>query len=123
MACLTDRKRASGLGAAKTGTEHFWGMTISSAALLILVPLFVFTVGPMIGQDYETVTAYFARPFPALVALLTFVVALLHFKNGVTVVIEDYVHGLARKVWIIVMTCVSYAAIAAAVFAIARLAL
>jgi succinate dehydrogenase / fumarate reductase membrane anchor subunit len=62
MAFLTDRKRASGLGAAKTGTEHFWGMTISSAALLILVPLFVFTVGPMIGQDYETVTAYFRPP-------------------------------------------------------------
>jgi succinate dehydrogenase / fumarate reductase membrane anchor subunit len=40
MAFLTDRKRASGLGAAKTGTEHFWGMTISSAALLILVPVF-----------------------------------------------------------------------------------
>jgi len=123
MAFLTDRKRASGLGAAKTGTEHFWGMTISSAALLILVPLFVFTVGPMIGQDYEVVTVYFARPIPALVALLTFVVALVHFKNGVTVLIEDYVHGLARKVWIITMTCVSYAAIAAAVFAIARLAL
>ena len=51
MAFLTDRKRASGLGAAKTGTEHFWGMTISSAALLILVPLFVFTVGPMIGEN------------------------------------------------------------------------
>ena len=62
MAFLTDRKRASGLGAAKTGTEHFWGMTISSAALLILVPLFVFTVGPMIGQDYEAVTAYFCPP-------------------------------------------------------------
>ena len=53
MAFLTDRKRASGLGAAKTGTEHFWGMTISSVALLILVPSFVFTVGPMIGQDYD----------------------------------------------------------------------
>ncbi|MDG1240449.1 MAG: succinate dehydrogenase, partial [Planktomarina sp.] len=38
MAFLTDRKRASGLGVAKKGTEHFWGMTISSAALLILVP-------------------------------------------------------------------------------------
>ena len=104
MAFLTDRKRASGLGAAKTGTEHFWGMTISSVALLILMPVFLFTVGPMIGQDYEAVTAHFARPFPALVALLTFIVALLHFKNGVTVLIEDYVHGLARKVWIIIMT-------------------
>jgi succinate dehydrogenase / fumarate reductase membrane anchor subunit len=57
------------------------------------------------------------------VALLTFVVGLVHFKNGVTVLIEDYVQGLACKIWIIVMTCVSYAAIATAIFAIARIAL
>jgi succinate dehydrogenase / fumarate reductase membrane anchor subunit len=111
------------MGAAKTGTAHFWGMTVSSVALLILVPLFIFTVGPMLGENHATVTAYFSRPFPAIVALLTFIVGLLHFKNGVTVLIEDYLQGLSRKIWIIVMTCVSYAAIATAVFAIARIAL
>ena len=77
----------------------------------------------MIGRDHALVTAYFAQPFPAIVALLTFIVGLLHFKNGVTVLIEDYVQGLARKIWIIVMTCVSYAAIATIIFAIARIAL
>lgn len=123
MPFLTDRKRANGMGAAKTGTAQFWGMTISSVALLVLVPGFIFTVGPMIGEDHETVTTYFSRPFPALVALLTFIVGLVHFKNGVTVLIEDYAQGLARKIWIIVMTAVSYAAIATAIFAIARIAL
>jgi succinate dehydrogenase / fumarate reductase, membrane anchor subunit len=29
MAFVTDRKRAVGLGSAKTGTEHFWSMTKS----------------------------------------------------------------------------------------------
>ena len=111
------------MGTAKTGTAHFWGMTVSSVALLILVPLFIFTVGPMLGENHATVTAYFSRPFPAIVALLTFIVGLLHFKNGVTVLIEDYFQGLSRKIWIIVMTCGSYAAIATAVFAIARIAL
>ena len=123
MVFLTDRKRATGMGTAKTGTAHFWGMTVSSVALLILVPLFIFTVGPMLGEKHATVTAYFSRPFPAIVALLTFIVGLLHFKNGVTVLIEDYFQGLSRKIWIIVMTCGSYAAIATAVFAIARIAL
>ena len=123
MAFLTDRKRADGMGSAKTGTANFWWMTVSSVALLFLVPFFVFTTGPMIGKDFAVVTEYFAQPFPAVVALLTFVVGLLHFKNGVTVLIEDYVQGLARKVWIIVMTCVSYAAIATIIFAIARIAL
>ena len=33
MRYLTDRKRATGLGSAKTGTAHFWAMKVSSAAL------------------------------------------------------------------------------------------
>ena len=41
------------------------------AMLLILIPLFVFTFGPILGSDYATVTAYFARPFPAIVAALS----------------------------------------------------
>lgn len=123
MAFLTDRKRVAGLGSAKTGTEHFWSMTVSSVALLILVPLFVFTVGPMIGAPYAEVAAYFARPFPSIVTGLTIVVGFLHFKNGVRVLIEDYVHGLAREVLIIAMACLSYTAIAVALFALARLAL
>ena len=123
MAFLTDRKRADGMGTAKTGTANFWWMTVSSVALLFLVPVFIFTTGPMLDRDHAVVTAYFAQPFPAIVALLTFIVGLLHFKNGVTVLIEDYVQGLACKVWIIVMTCVSYAAIATVIFAIARIAL
>lgn len=123
MAYLTDRKRARGMGAAKTGTEHLWSMTVSSVALLILIPLFVFTVGPMIGATYEEVAAYYARPFPAIVAGLTIVVSFLHFKGGVQVLIEDYVHGMARKVWIIAMICLSYAAIGTGLFALVRLAL
>ena len=46
MRYLTDRKRAIGLGSAKSGTAHFWAMKVSSVALLILVPLFIFTFGP-----------------------------------------------------------------------------
>ena len=123
MAFVTDRKRAVGLGSAKAGTEHFWSMTKSSAALLILVPLFVFTLGPMLGRPHAEVVAYFARPFPAIVAGLTIVVGFLHFKNGVQVAIEDYSDGLTRKILIMVMTGVSYAAAATGLFAIARIAL
>ncbi len=123
MAFLTDIKRARGMGSAKSGTEHHWQMMVSSVALLILIPLFVFTVGPMIGAPYEDVVAYFARPFPAIVAGLTIVVGFLHFKGGVQTLIEDYVHGMARKLWIIAMICLSYAAIGTGLFALVRLAL
>ena len=123
MAYMTDRKRAVGLGSAKSGTEHFWSQTKSSVALLILVPLFVFTFGPMLGQPHDAVVAYFARPFPAILAALTIAVGFMHFKNGVQVLIEDYSDGLTRKVLIIAMTCLSYAAAATGLYAIARLAL
>ena len=123
MRYLTDRKRAVGMGSAKTGTAHFWSMKVSSVALLILVPLFVFTFGPMLGQPHADVVAYFARPFPAIVAALTIVVGFMHFKDGVQVLIEDYVHGTMQKVLIIATICLSYAAAAVGLFALARIAL
>lgn len=123
MAFLTDRKRAVGMGSARAGTEHHISMSKSSVGLLILVPLFVFTFGPMLGAPHAEVVAYFARPFPAIVAALTIVVGFLHFKGGVQVLIEDYTHGLTRKVLIVAMICLSYAAMATGLFALVRLAL
>lgn len=123
MRYLTDRKRATGLGSAKSGTEHFWAMKLSASALLILIPLFVFTFGPMLGAPHDAVLAYFARPFPAIVAGLTLAVGFMHFKGGAQVLIEDYVHGLQQKILIIGITCLSYAAAAVGLFAIARIAL
>lgn len=123
MAFLTDRKRAEGLGSAKEGTHHFWSMTISSVALAILIPVFVFTIGPMIGRPHAEVVAWLGRPFPAIVAGLTIVVGMLHFKSGASVMIEDYSRGITRKVLIIGATLLSYAVAATGLFALARLAL
>ena len=123
MHYLTDRKRATGLGSAKEGTHHFWSMQVSSIALAILVPLFVFTFGRILGAPHDEVIAYFGRPFPALVAALTIAVGFMHFKNGVQVMIEDYTHGLTRKYLIIGTIILSYAAAATGLFAIARIAL
>lgn len=123
MAYMTDRKRATGNGASKSGTEHHWHMMVSSVALIVLIPLFVFTFGGALGSSYEEAVAYYARPWPALVAALTILVAMYHFRGGVQVLIEDYVHGLARKVLIIGAICLAYGAAAAGLLAVIRLAL
>ena len=123
MRYLTDRKRATGLGSAKTGTAHFWAMKVSSAALLVLVPLFVCTLGLVIGESHQDVIAHFARPGPALIVALTLIVGLEHFKSGAQVLIDDYVHGTAQKIWIIAVICMSYALMATGLFAIAKMAL
>lgn len=123
MAYLTDRKRAVGLGSARTGTEHHWQMTLSSYALLILTPLFLIAWGPMLGESHEAVLAHFARPFPAVVTALMLVTGLQHFRQGVQVAIEDYTHGLTRHLAIVAAVCLSYGAMAVGLFALVRLAL
>ena len=123
MAYLTDRKRASGLGSAKEGTHHHISMMVSSVALIILMPLFLLTFGRALGGGYEDILAYYARPFPAIVAGLTMTVALLHFNSGVRSAIEDYTGGLVRKALILASTIVCYGAVATGLFAIAKIAL
>lgn len=123
MAYLTDAKRAAGLGSAKTGTIDHWRMMVTSVGLCGLIPLFVFTFGTALGMGYDAAVAYYARPFPAIVAILTLLVGFIHFNMGVRVLIEDYVHGFARKAAIIGMTCLSYTAAAVGLFAIVRVAL
>lgn len=123
MAFMTDRKRAIGLGSARTGTEHHWQMTLSSYALLILAPLFLIAWGPMLGEDHAAVLAHFARPFPAVVTGLMVVVGFHHFRQGVQSAIEDYMHGQTRHLTIVAVTCLSYGAMAYGLFALVRLAL
>lgn len=123
MRYLTDRKRAEGLGSAKSGTEHFWNMQLSAAALLILVPLFVFTIGPILGAPHEEVLAYLARPFPAIVMALVLTVGLVHFRMGAQVMIEDYWSGMTRKLLVLAVVIISYGTLATGLFALVRLAL
>ena len=123
MRYLTDRKRAAGLGSAHTGAEHHWHMIVSSVMLTGLVPLFIFTFGRALGMEYADALAYYSRPFPAIVAILTFLVGFLHFRGGVQVLIEDYTHGFTRKALIIFMTGLSYTLAAIGIFAIVRIAL
>ena len=123
MSYMTDLKRAVGHGSAREGTRRHWGMTKSSVALLFLTPFFVFTFGPMLGRPHGEVVAYFSQPFPAIIAGLFIAVGFMHFKNGIQMVVEDYVHGTAREYTIVVTTCLSYGAAAVGLFAIAKIAL
>lgn len=103
--------------------HHFLLMKMTSIALLVLIPLFVIMVGPMLGQPHAEVVAYFGKPFPALVVVLTMIITFKHFSEGVQVLLEDYVHGTARKVSILMTTCLSYAAMFVGIYAIAKIVL
>jgi succinate dehydrogenase / fumarate reductase membrane anchor subunit len=119
----TARKRAVNLGASGDGTQHFWMMIVSSIALAVLTPFFVFTLGSIIGGTYEEVRAAIANPFVAILFALYLLVGLYHFRQGVQVVLEDYAHGLPRQLMIVAAICVTYAILATGLFALARIAL
>ncbi len=123
MALMTDRKRVIGLGSAKSGTDHFWKTTVTSVALLVVVPMFLFTFGPLLGAPYEEVQATLSRPFPAVSAALMLIAGFYHFRLGIQMVIEDYMQGLSRKIAIVVMACISYGLMALGLVSLAQIAL
>lgn len=118
----TARKRAVNLGSSGAGTEHHWHNIVTSIALLVLVPVFVFTFGSVLGRPYEEVVVALGNPFVALVIGLTLLVGLVHFRHGVQVVLEDYAHGTPRQMMVIVAVCLTYLILAAGLLAVARLA-
>ncbi len=123
MRYLTDRKRAQGMGSGRQGTHHHWQMIVTSTLLVVLVPLFVITFGLGLGGTYEEVLAYFGRPIPALITGLSLTVGIIHLLSEVQAAIEDYVHGVAGKLTYIAAAAFAYTLIAAALYALVKLAL
>jgi succinate dehydrogenase / fumarate reductase membrane anchor subunit len=123
MRYLTARKRAEGRGAAGTGTEHHWSMTVTSVGLAFLVPVWLYIFGSALGGTRDAVLETFARPFPAIVTALVLVVGMRHFAMGATVMIEDYVRGTRRKMLVIAATSLAWLIAATGLYALARIAL
>lgn len=120
---LTDAKRVRGLGASGGGTAHHRATTYTSVALAVLVPLFLLTFGRILGAPLPEVIAYYQRPFPAIVAILTLGIGWWHFAQGVQVLLEDYTRGQTRKWSTVAAKCLSLFAAAAGVYALIRIAL
>lgn len=123
MRYLTARKRAEGKGAAGTGTEHHWAMTMTSVGLAFLVPVWLYIFGSTLGGTRAEVVATFARPFPAILTALILVVGMRHFAMGATMMIEDYARGSTRKMLIIGAVSLAWVIAATGLFALARIAL
>jgi succinate dehydrogenase / fumarate reductase, membrane anchor subunit len=120
---LTDRKRAEGRGSAHAGVHHHWAMTVSSVALLVMVPIWIFVFGAALGGTRDEVAATFGHPFVAILTGLMLVVGMRHFAMGATTMIEDYARGMLRQILIIGVTALSWVIAATGLFALARMAL
>ena len=120
----TPLKNVRGLGAAKTGTEHFVMQRLTATALVGLTIWFLVFVLSLIGADYVTATDAVSKPWNA-VLLVGFLVAMFwHAQLGLQVVLEDYIHNSLLA--LALQTTVKFIAVLGgivSVFAVARIAL
>lgn len=122
MRYITPRKTAEGLGSSHSGTAHHWAMTVSSCALILLTPAFFLVIGSAIGLPREAIIGYFGRPYPGIITALFVIVGMIHFIKGTRIMIDDYFHDTVRKAAIIFSVIFGWTVIAAAVFALAKMA-
>ena len=115
--------RAIGLGSAKEGVDHWWGLRVSSIALVPLTLWFVIAVIGLAGADLETVVLWLDNPVAAVLFVLLIATTFYHGALGMQVVIEDYVENEGAKfAALIVMKLASFLLAALGIFCVLKLA-
>lgn len=123
MNVLTPRARVEGLGAAHSGTGHFWRLRLGSVALVPLSIWFVCLALSLIGADRVAASTFLSRPVNAILLALFVVASLHHMLLGLQVVIEDYVHSEAPKIALLMLIhFVAWIVGAICLFSLARIA-
>jgi len=89
--------RVRGLGAARSGTGHFWRQRLTAVANVPLVIGFVFIVVGLLGRNHAAVVQILGSPLVAVVMLLFILSITTHMRIGMQVIIEDYVHDETAK--------------------------
>lgn len=88
----TPFSRASGLGSARHGVEHWWVERVSAVAL---IPLTLWFVGSMIAysnSSHAVFITWLRSPLANIPMILLLIALFYHTALGLQVVIEDYVH-------------------------------
>jgi succinate dehydrogenase / fumarate reductase membrane anchor subunit len=88
----TPLSRVRGLGAARSGTRHFWHQRLTSVAAIPLTIAFVVIVMMVMGRNHAAAVQILGSPFVAILMLLFVITTGYHMWLGMQVIIEDYVH-------------------------------
>ncbi len=88
----TPLRRVRGLGAAHSGTGHFWHQRITSVAGIPLTIALVIIVVALLGRSHAAVAQILGSPLIAIIMLLFIINSAYHMWIGMQEIILDYVH-------------------------------
>jgi len=110
------------LGAARSGTRHFWHQRLTSVALVPLSIAVVFLIVSLLGRNHAAVVQILGSSPVAIFMLLFMITSVYHMWLGMQVIIEDYVHDELIK--LVVLMCNTFFSVGVgitAIFAILKL--
>ncbi|WP_448582333.1 succinate dehydrogenase, hydrophobic membrane anchor protein [Thermaurantiacus sp.] len=116
-------KRVRGLGAAHSGTHHWWLQRLTAAGNLLLGIWFVVSLVFLPDLSRATVTAWLTSPLNAIPMLLLVLSTAWHMRLGVQVMLEDYVAAPgSRRLLLLLLDLYAVAVAATSLFAILKIA-
>ena len=116
--------RVRGLGAAGSGTGHWWAQRLTAIALLPLSLWFIFSVLHLVGASHDQMLAWFAGPVPVVLMLCLILAMFYHLHLGLQVVVEDYVHQEpARLATLLIIRAAIFVMALACIVSVLRLGL
>lgn len=89
--------KVRGLGAARSGTEHFWKQRWTAVASIPLTIGFLIIAMLLMGRNHAAVVQILGSPLVAIVMLLFITINVYHMWLGMQTIIEDYVAGDVGK--------------------------
>lgn len=123
MSLITPLNRVLGLGTGGGATRHWWAQRLTAVALVPLGLWFAASLAELNDYSYAAVSAWMQGPIAGSLLVATTLVIVYHSWLGVQVVVEDYIHGTAFKVSVLVLSTFAHALGAiAGVFAILKVA-
>ena len=84
-----------------SGTDHWMAQRLTSIAMIPLTFIFFVFFFLNYGSDYEQVRFFFSKPFINILTIAFFVVNALHLKQGLEVVIEDYISEIKSRAFLL----------------------
>jgi succinate dehydrogenase membrane anchor subunit len=118
----TPMARVRGLGAAHSGTGHFWHQRLSSVAGVPLTIGVALIVIALLGRSHAAVVQILGSPLIAIVMLLFIINTAYHMWIGMQEIILDYVHDEKWKIVSLMSNTFFVVVVAfAAVYAILKL--